>query len=203
MSAKSLIKTNLQKLNLKNMTAILIIPAIIIFLIIIFYNQLVRRKNEVDNATGSINAMLKNRFDLIPNLVDTIKTYMVYETELLTKLTSMRTMALDGRTSESDKLKINNEISSEMRKIMISVENYPDLKASNNFLQLQESWTDMEDRISASRRFYNNAVTDYNNAVKSFPQNIIAGMMGYKLKQVFEISAEEAKNLNSKALFSK
>lgn len=185
------------------MTAIIIITAVLLLIVVFYYNSLIRRKNEVDNATGSINAMLKNRYDLIPNLVDTVKTYMAHETDVLTQLTAMRTKVLAPATSESEKLALSQEISSIMRKLMISVENYPDLKASNNFLQLQESWADVEDRISASRRFYNNAVTDYNVAIKSFPGNIVASMIGFKTKTVFDVTAEEARNLSAKDLFGK
>lgn len=182
------------------MTAIILL-GVLFLLCIFYYNRLIRRKNEVDNATGSISTMLKNRYDLIPNLVDTVKTYMTYETDVLNKLTAMRTMALDTKTSEKDKLKLDQDIAQAMRKIIITVENYPELQASTNFLQLQESWTDIEDRISASRRFYNNTVVEYNIAIKSFPQNMMASMMGYKPKTVFEISAEEAQNSKAKDLF--
>ncbi len=184
------------------MTAIIII-VIILLLVVYYYNTLIRKKNEVDNATGSINTMLKNRYDLIPNLVDTVKSYMTYESDVLTKLTSMRTKALSDNTTEADKIELNKEISSALQRIMISVENYPELKASNNFLQLQESWTDVEDRISASRRFYNNAVTEYNIAIKSFPGNLFAGMMSFQPKQVFEVTPEEAQNLSAKNLLTK
>lgn len=182
---------------------ILFFGGIVALIGIYYYNKLIRRKNEIDNANGTINAMLKNRYDLIPNLVDTVKTYMTYETNLLDKLTAMRTKALASGTSDVDKIKLNSDISGTLKQIMVSAENYPELKASNNFLQLQESWTDIEDRISASRRFYNNAVTDYNIAVKTFPGNIFAGMMNYKTKPVFETSAEESEKLNAKDLFGK
>ncbi|MNK00652.1 LemA family protein [compost metagenome] len=184
------------------MEATLIIGGIALLLIIYYYNKLIRRKNEVANATGSIDAMLKNRYDLIPNLVDTVKAYMSYETEVLSKLTAMRIKAIASDTSEDDKMKLNTEISGALKQVMIAVENYPDLKTSSNFLQLQESWKDVEDRISASRRFYNNAVTDYNDAIKTFPGNIFAGLMGYKTKAVFEITPAEAQNLSAKNLLS-
>lgn len=183
------------------MIAIIFLGVCIVFAIF-YYNKLIRIKNEVDNATGSISTMLKLRYDLIPNLIDTVKTYMTYEMDVLNKLTSMRTMALDAKTSVNDKIKLDTDIASAMRKIIVSVENYPDLKASTNFLQLQENWADIEDRISASRRFYNNAVVEYNIAIKSFPANIMAGMMGYKPKTVFEVSAEEAQNIKAKDLFN-
>ncbi|KMQ70467.1 LemA family protein [Chryseobacterium koreense] len=183
------------------MTTIIIFGAPILLLTIYYFNHLIRRKNEVDNASGSINVMLKNRYDLIPNLVDTVKNYMTYESQILDKLTMMRTQALSSDTSDVEKMKLNNDIGGALKQIMVSVENYPDLKASNNFLQLQESWADIEDRISASRRFFNNAVTDYNNAVASFPGNIFAGMMGYKTKSTFETLTEESQNLKAKDLF--
>ena len=129
------------------MTAFIIIVGVILAFGIFYYNRLIRKRNEVDNATGSISAMLKNRYDLIPNLVETVKNYMTYETDILNKLTAMRTMALDKRTSDTEKFKIDDEVKNSVKQLMVSVENYPELKASSNFLQLQESWTDVEDRI--------------------------------------------------------
>lgn len=183
------------------MNAIIIIGVLVLLIIIYYYNSLIRRRKEVDNATGSINTMLKNRYDLIPNLVDVVKNYMIYEADTLTKLTSMRTRVLSSDTSDKEKIDLSNEISSAMRKIMVSVENYPELKTSNNLLQLQESWTDIEDKISASRRFYNNAVTEYNIAIKSFPGNLFAGMMNLKTKSIFEVSEKETQNLSAQNLF--
>lgn len=184
------------------METIFILITVFLVLFVFYYNRLVRKKNEVDNATGSINAMLKNRYDLIPNLVDTVKSYMSHETEVLNNLTTMRTRALANNTSAKDEQKLNEDITKMLHQIMVSVENYPELKASNNFVQLQESWTDIEDRISASRRFYNNAVTDYNNAILTFPGNILARIMSYETKTIFEVSKEESANLNAKALFN-
>lgn len=181
---------------------IIILAIIVLAVAIYYYNKLVRKQNEVTNATGSIDAMLKNRYDLIPNLVDTVKAYMSYEKEVLGKLTAMRTKALSDDVSAEDKLKLNSEISGALRQVMVAVENYPDLKSSNNFLQLQQSWTDIEDRISASRRFYNNAVTEYNNAIQSFPGTLFASLMGYKPKPVFEAAPAETQGLSAKGLFS-
>lgn len=183
------------------METIFILAAFVLTLAVFYYNRLVKKKNEVDNATGSINAMLKNRYDLIPNLVDTVKSYTSYEADVLSNLTMMRTKALTGNISNADRLKLNSDISKALNQIMVSVENYPDLKASNNFVQLQESWTDIEDKISASRRFYNNAVTDYNVAIKTFPGNILAGIMGYHTKPIFEVSREQSANLKAAELF--
>lgn len=183
------------------METIFIIAGASIALIIYYYNKLIKKKNEVDNATGSINTMLKNRFDLIPNLIEIVKNYMQYETDVLNKLTTLRTKALDNHISNEDRLKLNTDITRTINNVMLSVENYPDLKANTNFIQLQESWTDIEDRISASRRFYNNAVTDYNNAIKTFPGNIFSKIMQYKPQPIFEVSKEESTNLNAKVLF--
>ena len=182
-------------------TFLFFITALLV-LSIFYYNNLIRKKNEVDNAMGSISTMLKNRYDLIPNLVDTVKSYMTYEADMLNKLTSLRTMALQPNVSELEQEKLTKDIGVLMKKIIVSVENYPELKTSTNFLQLQESWTEIEDRISASRRFYNNGVVEYNIAIRSFPQNIIAKMMRYQPKKVFELTAEEAQNIWAKNLFN-
>lgn len=183
------------------MTTALALVGIVLLLGIIYYNQLVRRKNEVDNASGSIDAMLKLRYDLIPNLVDTVKRYMIHETEVLEKLTAMRTLALNNHSSEAEKQLVHAEAADALKQIMIAVENYPELKASTNFIQLQQSWMDVEDRISSSRRFYNHAITEYNIVIKSFPQAILASILGYKAMEVFKVNPEEAKNLSSKTLF--
>jgi len=175
------------------------------FFLIIFvfiYNSLVRKKNQIDNAFGSIDAMLKKRYDLIPNLVETVKQYMTHEKETLTQITEMRAKATSPDISGDDKVDLENKISSQVRGIMVAVENYPDLKANTNFLQLQGSWNEAEEQISAARRFFNSAVTDYNNAIQVFPNNLIAEVLGYKAKHVFEIPEEERKNVSAKDLFA-
>jgi len=184
------------------MNTLLIVIVLIFLSAIYFYNKLIRRKNEVENATGSINAMLKNRYDLIPNLIDTVKSYMSYESEMLNQLTATRTKALSDNTPADEKLELNSKISGALKQVMVAVENYPNLKASNNFMQLQESWADIEDRIAASRRFYNNAVTDYNNAISTFPGNILAGIVGYQSKAVFEVTGVESGTPTVKQLFN-
>lgn len=179
----------------------LIVGGVVLLLIILMFNMLVSRKNQVENAFGSVDVMLKKRFDLIPNLVSTVKAYMQHEQETLTKLTELRTRAIAGDTQSDEKVDLSNKISAAVREIMISVENYPDLKASENFMQLQGTWNETEEQISASRRFFNSAVTDYNNAVEQFPTNMFAGMMGYKRKAVFEIPEVERQNISAQALF--
>ena len=182
------------------------VPLIILLLIIgiiliVLYNSLIRKKNAVENAFGAIDAMLKKRYDLLPNLVETVKQYMNYERDTLTKITEMRTRAVDSGTPSDQKIQLENQIGSAMRNIMVQVENYPDLKSNQNFLQLQGSWNETEEQLSAARRAYNSAVTEYNNAVEQFPSNIFARMMSFHEKPVLEIPEEERKNISAKDLF--
>lgn len=183
----------------------LIIIAIVVVLAIIvisMYNGLIRKKNEVENAFGGMDVQLKKRYDLIPNLISTVKQYMTHERELLTKVTELRTAALKTNTSNDEKVDIDNQISGAVKGIMVAVENYPDLKANTNFLNLQRTFNEVESQISAARRAYNAAVTDFNNAVEMFPSNIMAGMMNLKTKKVFEIPEVERENVSAKDLFN-
>ncbi|MFN0255250.1 LemA family protein [Pedobacter ureilyticus] len=182
---------------------ILGIIAVVIFIIGIgIYNSLIAKKNQVTNAFSAIDVMLKKRYDLIPNLVETIKQYMTYESETLTKITQMRTQAATGNISDAEKVQLDQQLSSAVRGVMINVENYPDLKANTNFINLQSTWTESEEQIAAARRTYNSAVTTYNNAVMMFPSSIFAGMLGYQTMPVLETPAEERKNISAKELFN-
>ena len=176
---------------------------VLVFALILIglYNSLINRKNQVDNAFGSIDALLKKRLDLLPNLVEVVKQYMKHERETLTEVTAMRAKALDPELSADAKIDLASKLGGKMGGIMVAVENYPDLKANTNFLQLQGSWNEVEEQISAARRAYNAAVTSYNNGVEMFPTNIFANMMGYKLKKVFEITEQERENISAKDLF--
>ncbi len=173
-----------------------------IVLFVSMYNSLIRRRNEVDNAFGGIDVQLKKRYDLIPNLVDTVKQYVEHEKELLTKVTDLRAQATRGGLSNDEKIALDNQISAGMGNIMVMVENYPDLKASENFLNLQRSLNEVESQISAARRTYNIVVTDYNNGIQMFPQNLIAGYMNMSKKEVFTIPKAERKNIEVKNLFN-
>jgi len=168
---------------------------------VFLYNSLIAKKNAVANAYGSIDAMLKKRYDLLPNLVETAKQYMNYERDTLTKVTEMRTKAISADVPNEQKIQLENQINAAMRNIMVQVENYPELKANQNFLQLQASWNEIEEQISASRRAYNASVNNYNNAIQQFPTSIFAGMMNYQVKTYFEIPEEERKNISAKELF--
>ncbi len=180
----------------------IIIGIVLCLLISIFiYNNLVGKKNQVENAFGSIDAMLKKRYDLIPNLVESVKAYLKHEKETLTHLTELRTQMMSGNQSTDERVQLENQISGVMRNVMIAVENYPDLKASEQFSLLQRSWNEAEEQISAARRAYNAAVTDYNNGVEQFPSNIFASMLNYQRKAVFVIPEVERQNVSAKEMF--
>lgn len=127
---------------------------------------------------------------------------MQHEQKTLTDITELRSKAVAGNLSDNEKVNLNNKISKAMSGIMVAVENYPDLKANTNFLQLQGTLNEIEEQISAARRAYNSSVTDYNNAIEMFPTNIVASIMNYKLKKLFEISEQERQNVNVGNLFN-
>ncbi|MEQ9230837.1 MAG: LemA family protein [Cyclobacteriaceae bacterium] len=183
------------------MILIIALIAVPILIIILLYNSLVRSKNDVENAFGGMDVQLKKRYDLIPNLVSTVKQYASHEKDLLENVTKLRAKVTDGQLSNDEKVALDNEISRGIGGIMVAVENYPDLKASENFINLQRTLNEVESQISASRRAYNSAVTDYNNAVETFPKNILAGMMSYKRKEVFVIQEAERQNVDVSKLF--
>ncbi len=177
------------------------VVAIISLLVISIYNSLVKKRNEVENAFGGMDVQLKKRYDLIPNLVETVKQYATHEKELLTKVTEMRAKATDTKLSNNEKVALDNAISTSMKGIMVAVENYPELKANENFINLQRSLNEAEAQISAARRTYNAVITDFNNSIEIFPNNIVAGFMKLEHKEVFEIDDTERQNVNVKDLF--
>ena len=189
---------------MENSTIILLVVAgVLILFIISGYNRLVRRRNDANKAFATIDAMAKKRYDLIPNLVATVQQYMEHERGTLTEITELRAKAMSGNLSDNEKVDLNNKISRAMGGIMVAVENYPELKANQNFLQLQGSLNEVEEQLSAARRAYNAAVTDYNNAVQMFPSNVFAMMFGFKTKLLFEITEQERQNVDVKSLFGK
>lgn len=186
------------------MTPTIIIAAVVLILIISIismYNGLIRRKNEVDNAFGGIDVQLKKRYDLIPNLVSTVKQYASHEKELLEKVTELRARATNDKLSNDEKVALDNQISAGMKGIMVAVESYPDLKANENFMNLQRTLNEVESQISAARRTYNAVITDYNNGIQTFPQNILANQMNMKAKEVFVIPDTERQNVDVSKLF--
>ncbi len=179
---------------------------IIVVLVVMYlgmYNTMVGKKNQVINVFGTIDALLKKRYDLIPNLVSSCQTYMNYEKGTLTQITELRAKAISGNLSDDEKVGLENQMSKLLGGLKIAVENYPDLKANQNFLQLQAALNEVEEQISAARRAYNATVTDYNNAVEMFPTNMIASSMGLSQKKVFEIPEEERRAVNVGELFKK
>jgi len=187
----------------KNMNNLLWIAIGLAAVFAIMYNSLINKNNQVENAFGGMDAQLKKRYDLIPNLVKSVKTYMKHEAETLTEITELRTKAMSGKISDDEKVSLDNAITSKLGGIMVAVENYPDLKASDNFNQLQRSLNEVEEQISASRRAYNATITSYNNGVEMFPTNILAGMMNMQRKNVFEIPETERENVDVGDLFDK
>lgn len=172
-------------------------------LVIVFamYNGLVGKRNQVENAFSSIDTLLKKRYDLIPNLVAAVRQYMQHEAGTLTEITAMRAKAVSGTLSQDEAVDLNNRMGSALRGIMVAVENYPQLRATENFQQLQRSLNEVEEQISAARRAFNASVTDFNNAVQMFPTNMMAGMMGLQPRKWFEVPEAERQNPSVKDLF--
>jgi len=172
------------------MIGIIILVLIVLAVIwaIAVYNGLITLKNRVDEAWSDIDVQLKRRYDLIPNLVNTVKGYATHERELFEKVTEARSVAMGAQTPH-DKEQAENMLSGTLKSLFAVAENYPDLKANQNFLELQRELTDTEDKIQASRRFYNGNVRDFNIKIEVFPNNIIAGMLKFAKREFFE--AEE------------
>jgi len=165
---------------------IVVVLAIILF---VLYNGLVRLRNQVKNAWAQIDVQLKRRYDLIPNLVETAKGYMKHERETLEAVTNARNLAQQvSSAGAGERAKAEGELSSALSRLLAVVENYPDLKANQNFLALQEELTSTENKISFSRQFYNDSVLRYNNQTQMVPSNIVASMFGFKASEFFEVT---------------
>ena len=177
------------------MLAVWIIIGIIVILIIAFiatYNGLVRLRNQVKNSWAQIDVQLKRRHDLIPNLVETVKGYMKHERATLEAVTNARNLAQKAvGASVNERSKSEGELSGALSRLLAVVERYPDLKANQNFLALQEELTSTENKISFSRQYYNDSVLKYNNKTQMFPSNMVAGMTGFKAGEFFEVKAAE------------
>lgn len=171
---------------------ILAIVVIIAIALIAIYNKLVTLRQRVQNAWSQIDVQLQRRFDLIPNLVETVKGYMTHEKDTLTKVTELRASWADAKTVE-DKAKLEGELSNTLKTIMAVAENYPNLKADQSFNNLQTELSDTENKISYSRQFYNDTVTIYNTKLETFPSNLVASMFGFKASTLFNVESEEAK----------
>lgn len=179
----------------------LIIIAVLIIWIILMYNSLVSAKLKVDNAWGQIDVQLQRRFDLIPNFVETVKGYMTHESETFEKIANLRTSWANS-SSVGEKAKLDGELSGTLKTIMAVSENYPELKANQNFSELSEELRNTENKISFSRQFYNDSVTMYNTKLELFPSNIIANMFNFKARELFATESDEARK-NIKVDFNK
>lgn len=170
---------------------------------VMIYNGLVGKRNRVEEAESSIDVMLTKRFDLIPNLVSTVERYMEHEQDTLAELTALRAEAMSGGLTSERKAEIDQEVSGALGRLMVSVESYPDLKASENFLQLQRSLNEVEEQLSAARRTYNAQVTTLNTAIESFPSNIVADMMSLERRPFYEAEAAARATPDVGALFDR
>ena len=171
---------------------ILIIVAVIVLWIILNYNRLIILRNRTKEAWSDIDVQLKRRYDLIPNLVETVKGYASHEREIFERVTQARTQAMGAKTMK-ERERAENMLSGTLKSLFAVAENYPDLKASTNFLELQRDVRDTEDKIQAARRFYNTNVRDLNIKIESFPANIIASMFDFKPMEFFEIEEAAAR----------
>ena len=184
------------------MQLFLIILAVLSVIIILMYNSLIGKKNQVENIFAGVDAVLKKRFDLIPNLVASVSKYMEHEKSILEKVTDLRSQAMKPNISDEQKISLDAKLTSALGAINIAMESYPDLKANENIMHLQRSLNELEEQTSAARRAYNQAVTDLNNAIEMFPTNIVAGWMSLQRRAVFEITTTERQNVNVGALFN-
>lgn len=180
---------------------ILAIILILIIAVIAMYNKLVNAKMKVDNSWSQIDVQLQRRFDLIPNFVETVKGYAAHESETFEKITKLRT-SWSNASSVAEKAELDNQLSGALKTIMAVSENYPDLKANQNFSELSEELRNTENKISFSRQFYNDSVTMYNQKLQMFPTNIIANMFNFTARELFKTDSEEARK-NVKVDFGK
>jgi len=163
---------------------VIVILVVIILFIIGIYNTLVRARNRVKNSFAQVDTQLQRRFDLIPNLVETVKGFATHEKELLENVTASRSGYMNANSAE-EKLEMNNQLTSTLKTLFAVAENYPELKANQNFIKLQEELSETEDKVTYSRQFYNDAVTIYNNKIQVFPNNMVAGIFGFTEERLF------------------
>lgn len=173
----------------------LIILGILVLAVIFIYNSLIQSKIRVDEAWSDITVQLKRRYDLIPNLIDTVKGYAKHEKTVFEEVTKTRTSAIKAE-GPKDKAKAENAFEGALKSLFAVSEDYPDLKANENFKHLQEELVDTEDKIQAARRFYNGSARDLNIKIKTFPNIILAGPLGFKQREFFEVGDEESKKID-------
>ena len=177
------------------LTIILVVILVIALWLVAVFNGLVKLRNRSDEAWSDIDVQLKRRYNLIPNLVNTVKGYAQHERELFEKVTQARTAAM-GAQGVEEREQAENALSGTLKSLFAVAENYPDLKANQNFLELQRELSDTENKIQAARRFYNGNVRDLNIKIEKFPNNVVAGMFGFKKKNFFEVEEGEKAPVN-------
>jgi len=170
---------------------ILLIAVVVVAYLIIVYNGLVKKRVRCEEGWSDIDVQLKRRYDLIPNLVESVKGYAKHEKDVLENVTKARNSAMENHGTPAEHAVSENQLKDALKSLFAVAESYPDLKANQNFLDLQAQLADTEDKIQASRRFYNGTVRDFNTAVQVFPTSIIAGIFGFQKKEFFEIGNEE------------
>ncbi|WP_455668399.1 LemA family protein [Phocaeicola sp.] len=168
---------------------VIVVAVIVIAWVVSMYNSLVKLRNNRENAFADIDVQLKQRHDLIPQLVETVKGYAAHEKETLERVINARNGAISAKSID-DKIVAENALSSALAGLKITLEAYPDLKANQNFLQLQEEIADLENKLSSVRRYFNSATKEYNNAVETFPSNIMAGMFGFHKEVMFDLGEQ-------------
>lgn len=177
-----------------NLLIILGIVVVLVIIVISMYNSLVKLRNNRENAFADIDVQLKQRHDLIPQLVDTVKGYASHEKETLDRVIQARNGAVGAKTID-EKIAAENMLTSALSGLKITLEAYPDLKANQNFLQLQDEISDVENKLAAVRRYFNSATREFNNAVQTFPSNLIAGMCGFHKEMMFDLGTEQRATL--------
>lgn len=185
----------------ENMTGFLIFAGVLVAVPFLVYNNLVFKRNGVKNSFASIDAMLKKRYDLIPNLIGAVQAFMKHEKELLTHITELRTRAGAPGLDPEAAMELDRQMGKAMSSFRVAVEAYPQLKSNENFLQLQGSLNETEEQISAARRAYNASVMSFNNSVEMFPGRLLAGLFRFEKARMFEAAEEERKNVDVKGMF--
>jgi len=171
------------------LTIVLIVLGVIVLFIILAYNSLIRLKLRIDNAWSQIDVQLKRRYDLIPNLIETVKGYVKHEKTVLTEITKARSQLVSG--SMNEKAKASDQLTSALKSLFAVAENYPNLKANENFKMLQEELAGTESKIAYSRQFYNDNVMNFNTSIQSFPKNMIASIFNFKEREFFKAEGKE------------
>lgn len=179
------------------------VVGIIVAYILYVYNALVTGRNQIKESVAGVDVQLKKRYELIPNLVATVKGYMEHESSTFEKIAELRNLGMNSDIGIREKIKLDNELKGMVGSIMMQAESYPDLKASENFMHLQRTLNEVEEQISAARRFFNSAVQSFNNICMMFPSNVIAKIFGFQPEKFFEINDNERENVSLGDSFNK